>query len=108
MKMVMAIVNRDDAYVVVHNLTKQGYKVTKLATVGGFLKVGNMTILMGVEDDKVDEVVSIIDRYSKSRKQIMPNSADLGIGGVYAGMPVEVTVGGASIFIWSVDRFERV
>ena len=53
MKMVMAIINADDAQTVVSNLTKSGVSVTKLATTGGFLKTGNTTVLVGVEDDNL-------------------------------------------------------
>lgn len=106
MKMVMAIINHDDAPVVVQQLTKAGYQVTKLATTGGFLRTGNMTILVGVDNEKVDHVISIIGKNSNSRKQLMP-ATDLG-GGVYSNMSIEVMVGGAAIFVLNVERFEKV
>lgn len=107
MKLVIAIINHDDAHVVVHNLTKEGYLVTKLSTTGGFLMVGNMTVLIGVPDEKVNHVIKIIDKYSKSRKQIMPSMSEIG-GGIFPTVPVEVTVGGATIFVVDVERFEKV
>lgn len=106
MKMVMAIINRDDASVVVQQLTKSGYQVTKLATTGGFLRTGNTTILIGVDDEKVQHVISIITKHSNSRKQLMP-AADMGTG-VYANMSIEVMVGGAAIFVLNVEHFEKV
>ena len=60
MKMVLAIVNQDDANLVVNGLMHDGYSVTKLSTTGGFLKAGNMTILVGVDDEKVPAVIEII------------------------------------------------
>ncbi len=106
MKMVMAIINRDDASVVVQQLTKAGYQVTKLATTGGFLRTGNTTILVGVENEKVDQVISIISKHSNSRKQLMP-ATEMGTG-VYANMAIEVIVGGAAIFVLNVEKFEKV
>ena len=60
MKLIFAIVNNDDAPSVSSALTKSGYSVTKLATTGGFLKVGNTTFLIGVDEQKVDAVLEII------------------------------------------------
>ena len=50
MKMILGILNSDDAPVVIQNLNKAGYFVTRLSTSGGFLRAGNVTILVGVED----------------------------------------------------------
>lgn len=107
MKMVLAIINHDDAPTVIHNLTKEGYQVTKLATTGGFLKVGNTTILVGVNDDKVEAVISLIGKYSRSRSQLLPTT-EMGNGGVYSSMPVEVMVGGATCFVLNIERMEKV
>ena len=106
MKMVMAIINRDDASVVVQQLTKSGYQVTKLATTGGFLKAGNTTILVGVNDEKVDTVLGLISKHSRSRSQLLPTT-EMGSGGVYSSMPVEVMVGGATCFVLNIERMEK-
>ena len=107
MKLVMAIVNKDDSSPVSSTLTKKGFSVTKLATTGGFLKSGNTTFIVGTEDEKVDEVISIISEKCRSRTQLIPSSSTTDIG-VYSAFPVEVSVGGATIFVLNVDRFERV
>lgn len=107
MKLVLAIINRDDAHTVVRQLTKAGYSVTKLSTMGGFLMVGNMTVLIGVPEEKVDNVIEIIGKYSSSRRQVMPGIADAGME-MYPTASVEVTVGGATIFVLDVDRYEKV
>ena len=108
MKMILAIINKDDANSVISNLTKQAFSVTKLATTGGFLMSGNTTIITGVPDEKVDQVIEVISKYSRSRKQAMPSSTDMGGMGFYPTMPVEITVGGATIFVMPIDRFEKV
>ena len=107
MKMIMAIVNSDDSNAVVQNLMKSHFSATRLASSGGFLRAGNVTILVGVEDDKVQEVIDIIHKYSKSRRQMIPTAAEVGMN-FYPTMPVEIMVGGATIFVLNVDRFEKV
>ena len=107
MKMLIAILNTVDASAVIQNLMKEGYSVTRLSTTGGFLRAGNVTILIGVKDDRVQAVIDIIGKYSKSRKQVIPTTSEAGIN-FYPSMPVEVTVGGATIFVLNVERFEKV
>ena len=106
MKLILAIINKEDAQEVSHALTKEKYSVTKLATQGGFLMSGNTTILCGTEDDKVDKALEIIKEHSKQRKEIVPSTATYGIG-VTTTFPLEVTVGGATIFVLDVDKFEK-
>ena len=107
MKMIIAILNADDASTVVQNLMKNGFSVTKLSTTGGFLRAGNVTVLIGVDNSKVQDVIDIISTYSKSRKQLIPTTSEAGIN-FYPSMPVEVTVGGATIFVLDLERFEKV
>ncbi len=106
MKLIFAIVNNDDSNNVATNLTAEGYSVTKLATTGGFLKAGNTTFIVGTDDDKVDGVLSIIETHSKKRTQVMPASASFKPG-LIPSVPVEVSVGGATIFVIDVERFEK-
>ena len=80
MKMVLAIINYDDSQDVISSLMKAGFSITKLATTGGFLKAGNVTILIGLDESKLDECFDIIREHSSSRKQIMPATAELGMG----------------------------
>ena len=107
MKMILAIVNADDAPSVIKNLTKNNFQVTRLATSGGFLMAVNVTILIGVEPERVEEAIGVIRKYSKSRKQIMPTSTEIGIG-MSSTFPLEVSVGGATVFVLDVDQFEKL
>lgn len=107
MKLILAIVSSDDSGVVSQALTKGGFSVTKLATTGGFLMSGNTTFIIGVNDDKVDEVIEIIGKHSKKRKQMVPSTASYGMG-MYTSFPVEVTVGGATLFVLDVEKFEKL
>ena len=107
MKMIMAVVSGDDSNAVSAALTKARFSVTKLATTGGFLMSGNTTFLIGVDDDKVSEVIDIIAKHSKNRKQMVPSAGMVDVG-MYSAFPVEVTVGGAIVFVMNVERFEKV
>lgn len=106
MKLILAIINHDDAHSVIQHLTRGGYPVTKLATTGGFLQVGNVTVLVGVEDEKLQGAMDIIEKHSNSRRQVIPTTSELGLG-FYSAMPVEVTVGGATVFVMNVDSFNK-
>ncbi|EYE89746.1 hypothetical protein Q428_00040 [Fervidicella metallireducens AeB] len=109
MKLVIAIVHDDDAGELIKKITRKGFGVTKLATTGGFLKAGNTTLLIGVEKEKVEEVLDIIRKVCTTRKQIVsPPSPVLGATGVYVPNPVEITIGGATVFVIDVDKFEKV
>lgn len=106
MKLVLAIVNKDDSSTVSAALTKEGFSVTKLATTGGFLMAGNTTFLVGTDDSRVEEVLSVIEKHSKKRSQMIP-STTYG-NAAYASIPVEVTVGGATVFVLNIERYERI
>ena len=111
MKLIIAIVQDEDTSRLVNQLMKNGYGVTKLATTGGFLRAGNTTLLIGVDDEKLHSVMEIIEQVCKSRKQITAAPSSMGsMGGMpgAASYPVEVTVGGATVFVMSVDQFVKL
>ena len=107
MKLIYAIVSSDDSSAVSAALTQNGFFATKLASTGGFLKAGNTTFLICTEPENVGRVISIIAEHSKKRKQMVPSSASYGVG-MYTSFPVEVTVGGATVFVLDVERFEKL
>ena len=108
MKLVFAIVHDEDGPKVIDGLNKGGFSVTKLCSSGGFLRSGNTTLLVGIEAEDVDTVLEIVKKRSKSRKQVISSSmTPNGMGGMFIPYPVEVTVGGATIFIIDVERFEK-
>ena len=109
MKMIIAIVQDEDSSRLVSSLMNEGYSVTKLATTGGFLRAGNTTLLMGVNDDKMDGAMKIIEKVCKSRKQIAPSPSPItGSTGAYVPYPVEVMVGGATVFVMDVEQFVKM
>ena len=107
MKLIFAIVNKDDSSSVSSALTRAGFSVTKLATTGGFLMAGNMTLLIGTDDEKVDNCIAVIARCCKQRTEVVPSTASYGLG-VATAYPLEVTVGGATVFVTNVERFEKL
>lgn len=109
MKLIVAIVQDEDASRLIGHLMSDGFRVTKLATTGGFLRAGNTTLLVGVEDDKLQNAMSIIEKVCKSRKQIATSPSPIsGTTGVYVPYPIEVTVGGATIFVLDVEQFAKI
>ncbi|HIR80809.1 MAG TPA: cyclic-di-AMP receptor [Candidatus Limiplasma pullicola] len=109
MKLIIAIVQDEDASRLISQLMNDGFGVTKLATTGGFLRAGNTTLLVGVDDDRFQAAMDVIEKVCKSRKQIAPSPASMvGMPGSYTPYPIEVVVGGATIFVLTVDQFIKL
>ena len=107
MKLLLAIVSNDDASSVISALNEKKFQTTKLATTGGFLSKGNTTVILGVEDNKVEEAISIIGEESKSRQEVIPNTQGFQSAEIMS-VPVTVKVGGATIFVLNVDQFKKL
>ena len=100
MKLVIAIVQNEDNQKLNNALVKEGFRSTRLATSGGFLRTGNTTVMIGVEESKLEEVLGIIESVCKARKQTVSAVApSVDTTGFYIPYPVEVSVGGATVFI---------
>lgn len=109
MKLLLAIVQDADVNFLMDALTESGYRVTRLSTTGGFLKKGNTTLLIGVEEDKLNEVLAVIEKNCKRRNTtttIINPSAESSL--LTNTVPVDITVGGATIFILDVDQYIRL
>jgi uncharacterized protein YaaQ len=109
MKLVIAIIHPEDAGALVDALTEKEYRVTRLQSQGGFLKQSNASILVGVDDEKVGDVLATIRQTCHARKQfINPMPPIMEPGEFYMPYPVEVEFGGATVFVVPVDRYERI
>lgn len=111
MKIIYAIVSADDGNRVTDVLNERQYSVTKLATTGGFLKRGNSTLMIGTDDEQVETVISLIKETCGKRQKITCNVPAPNIASVSAGymmMPMTVELGGATIFVTDVERFEKI
>lgn len=108
MKLVIAIVQDKDSNRLSSALIKDGFRATKLASTGGFLRAGNTTFIIGIEDERVPDVMQVIKSNCKVRDQLVtPVSPMGGTTDSYIPFPVEVQVGGAAVFVVPVERFEH-
>lgn len=104
MKLVFAIINDDDFRSVSDGLIRSEFQSTRLSSTGSFLKSGNSTLLICVENERLDECIEVIKSHCKKRKQMVVPPA---MHGSFASYPVEVNVGGATLFVTDVERFEK-
>lgn len=108
MKLIMAVVSRGDAKPVTHELMKNGFQVTKLSSTGGYLTKGNVTLLVGVRLERLESALDAIRNSCKSRKYpITKLPVELRAEGSSMSGVEEVTVGGATVFVLDIDRFEK-
>ncbi len=108
MKLVLAVIQDKDSNRLSQALIKADFRATKLASTGGFLKEGNTTFLIGVDDDQIDELLEIIKENCKSREQLVAPMSPLGgSADAYSPYPVEIEVGGATVFVLPVEAFHQ-
>ena len=108
MKLIISIIHDEDVNKAITELNSSGFSVTKLATTGGFLRAGNVTLIVGVDEDKVDSVIKIFENTCSTRKKIMISPISVGMAEIMSNRPIEVDAGGATIFVLDVDRFEKI
>src|SRR4029079_18576953 len=99
-KLILAIIHNEDAGALVDGLLEKEYRATRLHSSGGFLKQSNATIVLGVEDDRVEDVMAIITEHCTSRTQVVnPMPPIMEPGEFFMPYPLEVEVGGATVFV---------
>ena len=108
MKLIICIVQDQDSSNLIEDLTRHDFSITKLASTGGFLKSGNTTLLMGVEDPQVDDALDVIKKNSETR-EITTSLLTVSMpGDTYIPYPLEVKVGGAIVFILDVEEYIKI
>lgn len=107
MKLIIAIINNDDAPAVAAHLTREYYTVTKLSTTGGFLQAGNTTLLIGSSDDRIKRAKEIIREHSETRTKPVVTTESLGRGLKEGTIKEEVNVSGATVFVLNVEDMEK-
>jgi len=60
MKMIIIIVNDNDADTLTQAFTAGNFRVTRVASTGGFMRSGVVTMLLGVEDTQVDAAIQVV------------------------------------------------
>ncbi len=109
MKLIIAIVQDEDTSALTDVLVAARHRFTKVSTTGSFLRTGNSSFLIGVEDATVPAVMGLLRRSCRRRTQIaVPYSPALEPGLLYMPENFEVEVGGAVVFVANVSRFERL
>ena len=105
----IAVVQGEDAQRTSEALTSAGFASTRMTSSGGFLQQGNATLLIGVEEERVDLVVQLIRENCRERNRYLtPMPPMVEPGEMFMPFPVEVQVGGATIFVLPVEKFERL
>ena len=109
MKLIVAIVHNEDAGSLVEGLLERDFRATRLHSSGGFLKQSNATILLAVDDDAVEDVIEIVRARCTARSEVVnPLPPIMEPGEFFMPYPLEVEVGGATVLVLPVERFERV
>lgn len=108
MKLILAIVQDKDSNRLSNKFIDANVRATKLSTTGGFLKEGNTTFIVGIEEKRVNEVLDIIRETCQAREQYMtpPISLDLTMD-TQMPYPIEVQVGGATVFVMPIEQFHQ-
>lgn len=109
MKLAVCVVHNRDKGKITEELIRAGFKFTVIASTGGFLREGNTTLLIGVEEPELSALMELIAQNCMTREQVvnvMPVEAAPTAGAILAS-PVKVPVGGAVVFVMDVERFER-
>lgn len=110
MKLIIAIVQDRDVNKLMKALIKENFKVTKLASSGGFLKSGNTTLMIGIKEEYVDRVIAIIRDICKTREETLAAYSTTEATGIYVPYLSDsrVEVGGATIFTVDVEKYVKV
>jgi uncharacterized protein YaaQ len=109
MKLVVAVVQGKDVEALLRALRASGYRATQINSSGGFLRENNVTIMTGVDDVRVPDVFRLIRENCYTRTQyVNPLLPIMEPGEFYMPSPVEVQVGGATVFVLQVARYERI
>jgi uncharacterized protein YaaQ len=111
MQLLLAIVQEEDADQLCRRLTDDGFRATRISSAGGFLARGNATFVVGVDDARVNDVIKVIRTTCHTRRSFinaLPWGPDTGHLAAASAMPLEVQVGGATVFTLPVRRFARL
>jgi uncharacterized protein YaaQ len=107
-KLIVAIVQAYDTDPLLRSVTAAGFRVTRIQSTGGFLRAGNSTVLLGVEDSRVRECLELIRASTRSRVEVVPDDLETEIFELTGADVHTVALGGAVIFVLPIARFERV
>lgn len=102
MKLITVIINEADASEFLGTLSTKGFHSTSMESYGDYLKMKNRTVLIGVEDDRVDEVLEIVQAKASKRFKLTTQKQ-----AANTNQALQTNFGGATVFVTAVDRFEK-
>ena len=108
MKLIFAVLHASDVEACADALSARGFVSTRFATQGGFLDTSNFTLMIGVGDDQVGEVLDILRRRAQHRTEMLAARTQGGDLSAILAPPVDVEVGGATVFVVPLDRLEKL
>lgn len=110
-KLVMAVLQESDYDTTVSTLNSHNIFVTKLSSSGGFLKKKNVTIMIGVDVEQLEDVLSILKSCAGHRKEIVytmtATAPSAHCAGSTPAIPIQVDTGGATVFVMDLDSLEK-
>ena len=108
-KLVLAVLQGSDSDNTIRNLNEQGFMVTVLSSTGGFLKKKSTTVMIGVEEDRLDSALELLQKYAGRRKETVYQSVTMPHGEMSSvpPVPMEVIAGGAAVFVLSLDEIRK-
>ena len=109
MKLVIAVISSRDTNALLDSLNREEFGATLINSRGGFLREGNATVFIGVDEERLNRLLGLISQTCRTRTRLMSPSIPAIESGEYLPTgPVEVDVGGATVFVLPVERYERV
>ena len=107
MKLIFAIVQSDDTRRLIKALIKHNISCTRISSTGGFLSGGNSTLMIGVENSRLEETLGVIKEKSSVRKEYMVIPTTMHGFADAKSAPVPVMLGGATVFVVDAEGFYK-
>ncbi len=107
MKLLFAIIQNDDNKPLTRALVEKQISVTRIASTGGFLRGGNTTLMIGVEDDRYEDALAVIKEKSSRRHTVVVPVTGLPYSVNGAAMPLKIVIGGATVFTIDVAEYHK-
>lgn len=109
MKLVLAVIQGKDVDAALSRLAQARIGATMITSTGGFLRESNSTLMIGVEDGQLPQLMQIFSEVCRTRSRyVNPMPTLMEPSEFFLPQPIEVQVGGANLFVVDVERFERL
>jgi uncharacterized protein YaaQ len=107
-KLLIVVIQRQDEPLLTKALSSRHIGVTRVSSKGGFLREGNVTLFIVVPEHRVEEVMDLIREHCHTRtRYVAPLPPVAESGEFYPSTPIEVQVGGATVFVVGADVLGR-